>query len=67
MSTFCKLLRSDKDGRWYLVNPKNLFEALRVGWLLWRQPDRIAALIAPNQRFTVDTTALRLRPDQTSH
>ncbi len=30
---------------WLLMTPQSLWEALRMAWMLWRHPDRVAILV----------------------
>lgn len=41
------------DTGWHLMNPTSLWEAIRLAWLLWRRPDRVAALVGVKQEFTL--------------
>lgn len=43
----------EKDTGWYLMNPENLIEALRVAWMLWRHPKKVSALIAVGNEYAV--------------
>lgn len=44
MATYRPIIVEGKDG-WYLMRPTSPWEALRVAWLLWRHPSRIACLV----------------------
>lgn len=44
MAEYRKLMLEGKDG-FYLCNPSNLWEAIKLAWYMWRQPDKVAALI----------------------
>ena len=39
------------DTGWYLMNPRNPWEALRIAWMLWRHPDKVSALVGVKQAF----------------
>ena len=50
MAKYRQLIVQDGTG-WYLMNPRNAWEALRIAWMLWRHPDRVAALVGVKQEF----------------
>jgi len=37
---------------WHLMSPSNPWEAIRIAWMLWRYPDRIAALVGVEKEFS---------------
>lgn len=53
MATYKQLMLQGKTG-WYLMNPRNPWETLKLAWLLWRHPDRVGALVSVDQDYTVD-------------
>jgi hypothetical protein len=57
MAKFRQLIRqsTDDDGNigWHLMSPSNPWEALRIAWMLWRHPDRVAALVGVNEEYTL--------------
>lgn len=42
------------DTGWHLMNPTSFWEALRLAWLLWKRPERVAALVGVKQEFVLD-------------
>jgi len=50
MARYRKLIVQGKSG-WYLMNPCNPWEALRIAWNLWRHPDRAGVLVSVGQEF----------------
>ena len=52
MATYRQLIAHDGTG-WHLMSPSNVWEALRIAWLLWRHPDRVAALVGVSQEYTL--------------
>ena len=36
------------------MSPSNPWEALRIAWMLWRYPDRVAALVGVSREYTLD-------------
>jgi hypothetical protein len=54
MATFRHLLMHGRDG-WYLMSPRGPIEALRIAWMLWRHPHKIAALVGVDQEFVLLT------------
>ncbi len=48
-------MRETENG-WYIVNPSNFFEAMRLGWLMWRNPEKIGALVVVAQEFELKLT-----------
>lgn len=52
MATFRKLMVQDDTG-WHLMSPSNPWEALRLAWMLWRYPDRVAALVGVKEAYMV--------------
>lgn len=41
------------DTGWHLMNPTSFWEALRLAWLLWKRPERVAALVGVKQEFVL--------------
>ena len=39
------------DGYWHLMSPSNPIEALRIAWMLWRYPNRVAALVGVSEEY----------------
>lgn len=52
MAQYRPVMVEGKDG-WYLVNPRNPWEALKLAWYLWRYPDRVGALVGVSNEFVV--------------
>lgn len=50
MALYRQLMVEGKTG-WCLMNPSNPWAALKLAWLLWRHPDRVAALVGVEQEF----------------
>lgn len=50
MARYRQLMVQGETG-WYLINPRNPWEALKLAWYLWRYPDRIGALVGVSQEF----------------
>lgn len=50
MARYRQLVVQGENG-WYLMSPRTLWEALRIAWMLWRHPDRVAALVGVKQEF----------------
>jgi hypothetical protein len=41
-----------QDGTcWSLMIPTNAWEALRIAWMLWRHPDRVAVLVGVKKEY----------------
>ena len=40
------------DTGWCLMSPSNPWEAIRLAWMLWRHPDRVAALVGVKKEST---------------
>ncbi len=38
------IIIQDSTG-WHLMSPSNPWEALKIAWMMWRHPTRVAALI----------------------
>jgi hypothetical protein len=53
MARYRQLIVHDDTG-WRLMNPSNAWEALRIAWMLWRYPDRVAALVGVKQEYVVE-------------
>lgn len=53
MAKFRALMHSNDGVNWELMNPENLWEAMRIGWMLWRHPGKISALIARENEMTL--------------
>lgn len=53
MAKYRQLIVRDGTG-WHLMSPSNPWEALRIAWLLWRHPDRVAALVGVKQEYTLE-------------
>lgn len=47
-------LMIEKETGWYLVNPESFFEAIRLGWMLWRRPDRVSVLSGIKREHVLD-------------
>lgn len=47
MAHYRLLGQQDRIG-WYLMSAQGPIEALRIAWMLWRYPDRVAVLIGAN-------------------
>lgn len=45
MATYRRLLIVEGKEGWHLMSPSNPWEALRIAWMLWRYPDKVAALV----------------------
>lgn len=52
MAKYRQLLVQDGTG-WHLMSPSSPWEALRIAWMLWRHPDRVAALVGVKQEYTL--------------
>jgi hypothetical protein len=52
MARYQQLMVHDDIG-WHLMSPTNAREALRVAWMLWRYPDRVACLVGLKQEFVL--------------
>jgi hypothetical protein len=52
MAKYRLLMIQDGTG-WHLMSPSNPWEALRIAWMLWRQPDRVAALVGVKEEYTL--------------
>jgi hypothetical protein len=52
MARYRELLIQGEKG-WYLMNPRNPWEALKVAWYLWRYPDKVGALVCVSQEFVI--------------
>lgn len=52
MAKYRHLMVQDEIG-WHLMSPSNPWEALRIAWLLWRYPDRVAALVGVLNEYTL--------------
>ena len=50
MERYRQLIVQDGNG-WHLMSPSNPWEALRIAWMLWRHPDRVAALAGVKQEY----------------
>lgn len=50
MAKYRQLISPDGAG-WRLMSPSNPWEALRIAWMLWRHPDRVAALVGVTQEY----------------
>ena len=50
MAKFKQLMVEGEVG-WCLMSPSNLWEAMRIAWLLWRYPEKVAALVGVNQEY----------------
>ena len=35
------------------MSPSNPWEAIRIAWMLWRHPDRVAALVGVEKEFSL--------------
>ena len=53
MAKYRQLILQDGTG-WHLMSPSNPWEALRIAWMLWRYPDRVAALVGVSREYTLD-------------
>lgn len=45
MSNYRRLGTTQNTTDWLLMIPQNAWGALRMSWMLWRQPDKAAALV----------------------
>ena len=52
MAKYRQLLIRGEVG-WYLMSPSNPWEAIRIAWMLWRHPDRVAALVGVEKEFSL--------------
>ena len=50
MARYRQLMIEGETG-WHLMSPRNPWEALRIAWMLWRHPDKVAALVGVNQEY----------------
>lgn len=50
MAKYRQLMIQDKLG-WHLMSPSSPWEALRMAWMMWRYPDRIAALVGVSDEY----------------
>ena len=50
MARYRQLLIHDGTS-WCLMSPSNALEAVRIAWMLWRHPERVAALVGVPQEF----------------
>jgi hypothetical protein len=50
VARYRKLMVQGETG-WYLMSPRNPWEALKLAWYLWRYPDRVGALVGVSQEF----------------
>lgn len=50
MAKYRQLIVQDGTG-WSLMSPSSPWEALRIAWMLWRYPDRVAALVGVKQEY----------------
>lgn len=54
------------DTGWHLMNPTSFWEALRLAWLLWKRPERVAALVGVKQEFVLGhLTPIEEKPSAT--
>lgn len=53
MAKYRQLILQDDTG-WHLMSPSNPWEALRIAWMLWRYPDRVAALVGVKQEYMLE-------------
>ena len=53
MAKYRQLIVQDGNG-WHLMSPSNPWEALRLAWMLWRYPDRVAALVGVKQEYMLN-------------
>ena len=54
MAKFRRIMTSDDGGTdWFLSSPTSFFEACRLAWLLWRHPDRVAALVGVEKEYRI--------------
>lgn len=52
MALYRQLMIANDDGtEWRLLNPEGPLEALRLAWLLWRYPDRVAILAGATKEY----------------
>lgn len=52
MARYRQLMVQDDTG-WHLMSPSNAWEALRIAWMLWRHPDRVAVLVGVKNEFMI--------------
>jgi hypothetical protein len=52
MARYRQLIVQGETG-WYLMNPRNPWEALQIAWVLWRHPNKVAALVGIDQEFVL--------------
>ena len=52
MGKYRQLIIEGADG-WHLMSPSNPWEALRIAWMLWRHPNKVAALVGVTQEYTL--------------
>lgn len=50
MAKYRQLIIQDAAG-WHLMSPSNPWEAVRIAWMLWRYPDRVAALVGVSKEY----------------
>lgn len=65
MAKYRQLIVQDGTG-WTLMSPTNAWEALRIAWMLWRYPDRVAALVGVKQEYFLAHTEAA-KPEGCTH
>ena len=50
MAKYRQLIIQGEDG-WHLMSPSNPWEAMRIAWMLWRYPNKVAALVGVKQEY----------------
>ena len=53
MARYRQLMVQGETG-WYLMNPRNPLEAMKLAWYLWRYPDRVGVLVGVSQEFMLE-------------
>jgi hypothetical protein len=64
MAKYRQLMVQGETG-WHLISPTNAWEALRIAWMIWRYPDRVAALVGVSQEYMLENqTPHAAQPEQ---
>ncbi len=53
MATYRQLVVQDGKG-WHLMSPTSPWEALRIAWMLWRHPTKVAVLIGVKDGYEIE-------------
>jgi hypothetical protein len=61
MAKYRQLMVQGETG-WHLMSPTNAWEALRIAWMIWRYPDRVAALVGVSQEYMLENQVAAQRP-----